>query len=49
MNQYAASEILIIDMDQTDVVKNKADALRVCNAVEEKLNEILKIEKAQIG
>lgn len=49
MNQYAASEILIIDMDHTDVVKSKADALKVCNAVEDKLNEILKIEKAQIG
>ncbi|MEH7419286.1 deoxynucleoside kinase [Neobacillus drentensis] len=45
MNQYAASEVLVIDMDNTDVVKNKADATKVCKAVDEKLNEILKIEK----
>jgi deoxyadenosine/deoxycytidine kinase len=49
LNQYAASEVLVIDMDHTDVVKSKADAIKVSNAVEEKLNEILKIEKAQIG
>ncbi|WP_219621323.1 deoxynucleoside kinase [Neobacillus cucumis] len=49
LDQYSASEVLVIDMDKTDVVKNKADALMVCNAVEEKLKEILKIEKAQIG
>ena len=49
MNQYAASEVLVIDMDNTDVVKSNADAIKVCNAVEEKLNQILKIEKAQIG
>ncbi|MEH7354688.1 deoxynucleoside kinase [Neobacillus drentensis] len=41
MNQYAASEVLVIDMDTTDVVKNNDDALRVCRDVEEKLNEIL--------
>ncbi|MCM3729847.1 deoxynucleoside kinase [Neobacillus cucumis] len=49
LNQYAASEVLVIDMDNTDVVKSKADAIRVCNAVDEKLIKILKIEKAQIG
>ena len=49
MNHYAASEVLVIDMDYTDVIKSKEDALKVCNAVEEKLNEILKVEKAQIG
>jgi deoxyadenosine/deoxycytidine kinase len=49
MNQYGASEVLVIDMDNTDVVKSKADAINVCTAVEEKLNQILKIEKAQIG
>jgi deoxyadenosine/deoxycytidine kinase len=49
LNQYAASEVLIVDMDHTDVVKSNADALKVCRAVEEKLNEILKIEKAHIG
>jgi deoxyadenosine/deoxycytidine kinase len=49
MNQYDASEVLIIDMDTTDVVKSEADAKRVCLAVEEKLNEILHISKAHIG
>mgnify|MGYP001060655471 CR=1 FL=1 len=49
LNQYAASEVLVIDMDNTDVVKSKSDAIKVCNAVDEKLNKILKIEKAQIG
>ncbi|MBO0962752.1 deoxynucleoside kinase [Neobacillus sp. MM2021_6] len=45
MNQYNASEVLVIDMDTTDVVKSNADALRVCRDVEEKLNEILSITK----
>ena len=36
MNQYAASEVLVIDMDTTDVVKSKADAERVCREVDEK-------------
>jgi len=49
LNQYAASEVLVIDMDQTDVVNSHADASKVCQAVEEKLNEILNREKAQIG
>ncbi|WP_160726172.1 deoxynucleoside kinase [Bacillus sp. USDA818B3_A] len=49
LNQYSASEVIVIDMDKTDVVKSKTDAVMVCEAVEEKLNEILKIEKAQIG
>jgi len=49
LNQYAASEVLVIDMDNTDVVKSKSDTIKVCNAVDEKLNKILKIEKAQIG
>ncbi|WP_208025442.1 deoxynucleoside kinase [Bacillus salipaludis] len=49
LNQYDASEVLIIDMDTTDVVKSEADAKKVCREVEEKLNEILNKEKAHIG
>ncbi|MEH7119693.1 deoxynucleoside kinase [Neobacillus vireti] len=49
LNQYAASEVLVIDMDHTDVVNSQVDASKVCQAVEEKLNEILNREKAQIG
>jgi deoxyadenosine/deoxycytidine kinase len=49
INHYDASEVLIIDMDNTDVVNNKEDAIRVCRDVEEKLNEILYISKAHIG
>lgn len=48
MNQYSASEVLVIDMDSTDVVNRQEDLVRVCQSVEEKLNEIIKI-KAQIG
>lgn len=49
INQYDASEVLIINMDTTDVVKSDTDAIRVCLEVEEKLNEILNIAKAPIG
>jgi deoxyadenosine/deoxycytidine kinase len=49
MERYDASEVLVIDMDTTDVVKSEADAKRVCTQVEEKLNEILFITKAHIG
>ncbi|WP_232490299.1 deoxynucleoside kinase [Neobacillus cucumis] len=49
LNQYDASEVLIIDMDTTDVVKSDADAKKVCREVEEKLNEILNKETAHIG
>lgn len=35
MDQYNASEVLVIDMDTTDVVKSKEDSLRVCRDVEE--------------
>jgi deoxyadenosine/deoxycytidine kinase len=49
MNNYNASEVLIIDMDYTDVVKRPEDALRVCREVDERLNEILNIAKAHIG
>lgn len=48
MNKYDASEVLIIDMDQIDVVKKPADAIKVCRQVEEKLIEILKLG-ARIG
>ncbi|WP_251555361.1 deoxynucleoside kinase [Neobacillus muris] len=48
-NHYNASEVLIIDMDHTDVVQNPQDAKRVCLEVEEKLNDILFISKAHIG
>jgi deoxyadenosine/deoxycytidine kinase len=48
INKYDASEVLIIDMDQTDVVKRPEDALKICDQVEEKLIRILKIE-TQIG
>lgn len=49
MDRYDASEVLVIDMDTTDVVKSEADAKRVCTQVEEKLNEILFLTKAHIG
>jgi deoxyadenosine/deoxycytidine kinase len=49
LNQYNASEVLIVDMDNTDVVKSAADAQRVCREVEEKLHDILNISKAHIG
>lgn len=49
INHYNASEVLIIDMDNTDVVKRPEDAARVCREVEEKLAEILNITKAHIG
>ncbi|WP_462410024.1 deoxynucleoside kinase [Neobacillus sp. Marseille-QA0830] len=48
-SHYNASEVLVIDMDHTDVVQNPHDAKRVCREVEEKLNEILFISKAHIG
>ncbi len=49
INQYNASEVLIIDMDNTDVVKRPEDAARVCREVDEKLDEILNLTKAHIG
>ncbi|MBL4952231.1 deoxynucleoside kinase [Neobacillus sp. YIM B02564] len=49
MNRYDASEVLIIDMDKTDVVNNEADAQKVCRDVENKLNEILFTSRAHIG
>ncbi|MDF2855014.1 MAG: deoxyguanosine kinase [Neobacillus sp.] len=49
IRNYNASEVLIIDMDYTDVVKRPEDAIRVCNEVDERLRDILNIEKAHIG
>jgi deoxyadenosine/deoxycytidine kinase len=37
-NHYKASEVLIIDMDKTDVVNNPEDAKRVAEMVKERLN-----------
>lgn len=48
INHYDASDVLIIDMDTTDVVKSNADAIQVCHEVEDKLREILNIA-APIG
>ncbi|MCM3694728.1 deoxynucleoside kinase [Neobacillus niacini] len=49
INNYNASDVLIIDMDNTDVVKRPEDAIRVCREVDERLKEILNITKAHIG
>ncbi len=49
INHYNASDVLIIDMDNTDVVKRPEDAKRVCHEVDERLKEILNITKAHIG
>jgi deoxyadenosine/deoxycytidine kinase len=49
INQYNSSEVLIIDMDNTDVVKRPEDAVRVCREVDERLAEILNLTKAHIG
>lgn len=49
INHYNVSDVLIIDMDHTDVVKCQEDALRVCREVDERLKEILNITKAHIG
>lgn len=38
--QYKASEILVIDMDEMDVVNNPDDAKKLCEMVEMKLKEI---------
>lgn len=39
-NHYKASEILVIDMDNTDVVGNPEDAERVCKEVEEIIKRV---------
>ncbi|MDP4086595.1 MAG: deoxynucleoside kinase [Bacillota bacterium] len=48
INHYNASEVLIIDMDTTDVVKRPEDAIRVCHEVDQKLKEVLNL-KAHIS
>lgn len=37
-NHYSASQVLVIDMDKTDVVNNPEDAEKVIRQVKEKLN-----------
>jgi deoxyadenosine/deoxycytidine kinase len=49
INNYNASDVLIVDMDHTDVVKRPEDAIKVCQQVDERLKEILNITKAHIG
>jgi deoxyadenosine/deoxycytidine kinase len=49
INNYNASDVLIVDMDHTDVIKRPEDALRVCHEVDERLKEILNMTKAHIG
>jgi deoxyadenosine/deoxycytidine kinase len=49
INNYNASDVLIIDMDNTDVVKRPEDAIRVCREVDERLKELLNMTKAHIG
>lgn len=49
MKQYDASDVLIVNMDTTDVVNNQDDARRVCQEVDLKLNKILNKTKAHIG
>lgn len=39
-NHYKASEVIVIDMDSTDVVANKEDAARVTEEVRVKLKEM---------
>ena len=40
MNHYKASQVLIVDMDNTDVVNNEEDKIRVINEVKNKLDEL---------
>ncbi|MBY0148946.1 deoxynucleoside kinase [Neobacillus niacini] len=49
INNYNSSDVLIVDMDNTDVVKRPEDAQRVCREVDERLKEILNMTKAHIG
>lgn len=44
-NCYNASEVLIIDMDNMDVVNNEADKHKLIELVEEKLKKVRKIEE----
>jgi deoxyadenosine/deoxycytidine kinase len=49
INHYNASEVMIVDMDHTDVINRPEDAKRVCRKVDERLNEILNLTKVHIG
>ncbi|WP_426446590.1 deoxynucleoside kinase [Paenibacillus sp. S-38] len=40
MNHYHASEVLIVDMDRTDVVNRPEDAVRLVNEIKAKLDEL---------
>ncbi len=44
-NYYNASEVLIIDMDNMDVVNNVSDKEKLIELVEEKLKEVREMEK----
>jgi deoxyadenosine/deoxycytidine kinase len=47
-NHYKASEVLVIDMDHTDVVNNEEDAKRVVEMVKQKLIELGKVDEMGI-
>lgn len=38
---YKASDVYIIDMDHIDIVNNKADAIKVCQDIDERISEII--------
>lgn len=40
INHYKASQVLVVDMDNTDVVNNEEDKIRVINEVKNKLDEL---------
>ncbi|XJZ27345.1 deoxynucleoside kinase [Bacillota bacterium Lsc_1132] len=48
IRQYNASEVLIIDMDTTDVVNRTEDLRSVCQSVEDKLEQMMHT-KTRIG
>ena len=43
-NSYKASQVLIIDMDNMDVVNNEEDKIKLIEMVEEKLKEVRKVK-----
>lgn len=44
MNHYNASEVLIVDMDKTDIVNNPQDATNLVEAIQKKLEDMGIIE-----
>ncbi|MFD2613386.1 deoxynucleoside kinase [Paenibacillus gansuensis] len=40
MNHYHASDVLIVDMDQTDIINNPEDASRLVETIKVKLHEL---------